>query len=78
MDTIEINCVQVDNRTINEPTEIANEFNDHFTTIAQKIEQKLTKPKFNYSEYLRNLKEQSLFINPTNAEEVLSEIKNLN
>ena len=65
-------------RTINEPTKMDNEFNDHFTTIAQIIEQKLIKPKFNYFKYLRNTNEQSVFINPRNAEEVLSEIKNLN
>ena len=37
----EFNYIQVASKTINEPTEIANELNDHFTTIAQRIEQKL-------------------------------------
>ena len=50
----------------------------YFTAIAQKIEQKLTKSKFNYSKYLRNPNEQSFFIYPTKVEEVLSEIKNVN
>ena len=68
---------EVDNRTINEPTEIVNEFNDHFAAIAQKIVQTLIKTKFNNSTYLRNLIQQSLVINPTNAKEVLFDTKNL-
>ena len=73
----EINCIQVDNRSTKEPTKIANEFYDHLTTVVKKIEQKLIKPKFNFFKHLKNPNEQSFFINPTNAEEVLYEIKNL-
>ena len=72
-----INCIQVDNRSINEPTEVANAFNDHLTTIVEKIEQKLIKPKFNFFKHLKNPNEQSFFTNPTNAEEVHYRIKNL-
>ena len=44
----EINCIKVDNRSTKEPTEIANEFYDHLTTVVKKIEQKLIEPKFNF------------------------------
>ena len=75
--TKEISCIQVGNKTINNPTEIANSFNDHFTSIAEKIEDNLAKFKFNYSRYLSNPKEYCFFIKPTNAEEVLHEITKL-
>ena len=70
----EINCIQVGNKTINNPIKIANNFNNHFTSIAEKIEDNLVKSKFNYSKYLSNPNEYSFFINPTNPEEVLCEI----
>ena len=72
----ELNCIQIGNKTINNPTKIANNFNNHFTSIAEKIEDNLVKPKFNYSKYLSNPNEYS-FIKPANAEEVLCEITKL-
>ena len=73
----EISCIQVGNKTINNPIEIANSFNNHFTSIAEKIEDNLVKLKFNSSRYLSNPNEYSVFIKPTNAEEVLHEITKL-
>ena len=73
----EINCIQIGNKTINNPTKIANNFNNHFTSIAEKIEDNLVKSKFNYSKYLSNPNEYSFFMKPTNAEEVLCEITKL-
>ena len=70
----EINCIQVGNKTINNLTKNANNFNNHFTSIAEKIEDNLVKSKFNYSKYLSNPNEYSFFIKPTNAEDVLCEI----
>ena len=73
----EINCIQIGNKTINNPTKIANNFNNHFTSIAEKIEDNLVKSKFNYSKYLSNPNEYSFLIKPANAEEVLCEITKL-
>ena len=73
----EINCIQISNKTINNPTKIANNFNIHFTSIAEKIKDNLVKSKFNYSKYLHNPNEYSFFMKPTNAEEVLCEITKL-
>ena len=64
----EINCIQIGNKTINNPTKIANNFNNHFTSIAEKIEDNLVKSKFNYSKYLSNPNEYSFFMKPTKAE----------
>ena len=73
----EINCIQVGNKTINNPTKLANNFNNHFTSIAEKIEGNLVKSKFNYSKYLSNPNKYSFFIKPTNAEEFIFEITQL-
>ena len=56
---------------MNNPIKIANSFNNHFTSIAEKIEHNLVKSKFNYSKYLSNPNEYSFFKKPTNAEEVI-------
>ena len=71
-----INCIQIGRTTISNSSDIANEFNRHFTSVAKQIEEKLIKPK-HYSKYLRNPNSYFFFIDPTNNEEVLSEIKNL-
>ena len=73
----EINCIQVVNKTINNPIKIANNFNNHFISIAEKIEENLVKSKLNYSKYLSKLSKYSFFIKATNAEEVLCEITKL-
>ena len=70
----EINCIQVGNKTINNPIKIANNFNNHFTSIA---EDNLVKPKFNYCKYLSNPNKNSFYIKPTNTEEVLCKITEL-
>ena len=50
---IKFNNIKFDNRTINKPTDIANAFNEHFTTIVKKIKQKLIKTKFTlYKKYI--------------------------
>ena len=72
-----INCIQIGRTTISNSSDIANEFNRHFTSIAKQIEEKLIKPKHHYSKYLKKPNSNSFFIAPTNNEEVLSEIKNL-
>ena len=72
-----INCIQIGRTTISNSSDITNEFNGHFTSVAKQIEQKLTKPKHHYSKYLKNPSSNSFFIAPTNNEEVLPEIKNL-
>ena len=72
-----INCIQIGRTTIFNSSDIANEFNRHFTSVAKQIEEKLIKPKHHYSKYLKSPNSNSFFIVPTKNEEVLSEIKNL-
>ena len=56
---------------------MANNFNNHFTSIVEEIEVNLVKSEFNYSKDLSNPNECSFFIKPTNAEDVLCEITKL-
>ena len=60
------------NMTANSPKEIAEEFNNHFTSIAKNIETKLIKPNCDFSKFLKNPNKDSFFITPTNKEEVAS------
>ena len=72
-----INCIQIRRTTISNSSDIANEFNRHFTLVAKQMEEKLIKPKHHYFKYLKNPNSNSFFIAPTNNKEVLFEIKNL-
>ena len=47
-----INSIQVNGRGITDPPIIANEFNNHFTTIDKQIEAKLSTPHLHFSNYL--------------------------
>ena len=73
----EVNCIQVSNKTVNDPSKIAKEFNNHFTSIAKKLEEKLIKPKSDFSQYLKDPNQQSFFIAAAESSEILSEIKSL-
>ena len=71
-----INYIQNgNNMTVKSPKEIAEEFNNHFTSIAKNIEKTLIKPNFDFSKFLKNSNKDSFFITPTNKEEVASIIK---
>ena len=71
-----INYIQNgNNMTVKSPKEIAEEFNNHFTSIAKNIEKKLIKPNFDFSKFLKNSNKDSFFITLTNKEEVASIIK---
>ena len=72
-----INCIQSGRSSTSNSSDIPNEFNRHFTSVAKQIEEKLIKPKHHYFKYLKNPNSNSFFIATTNNEEVLSKIKNL-
>ena len=61
----ETNCIQVNNKTRNDSSKTANEFNKYFSSMTKKVEEKLIKPKSNFSQYLNKPYQQSLFINAT-------------
>ena len=66
---------QFNNTTITDSKLIANLFNNHFTSIAQNMEQKIITSKSKYSDYLKNPCQKTFFLIPLNEQEVLQTIK---
>ena len=64
-----INCIQSGRSSTSNSSDIPNEFNRHFTSVAKQIEEKLIKPKHHYFKYLKNPNSNSFFIATTNNEE---------
>ena len=61
-----INSIQVNGTDITDPAIIANEFNNHFTTIAKQIEAKLIALNLHFSSYLSEPVEETLTFAATN------------
>ena len=72
-----VTSLQFNNTRIIDSKSGANIFNNHFTSIAKNMEQKLIAPKSKYTDYLKNLWQQTFFLTPTNEQEVLKTIKQL-
>ena len=66
-------CIQNgNNMTVNSSKEIAEELDNHFTSITKNIEKKPIKPNCDFSKFLKNSNKDFFFITPTNKEEVAS------
>ena len=61
--------------TVNSFKEIAEELNNHFTSIAKNIGKKLIKPSCDFPKFLKNLNKDSFFISRTNKKKVAFIIK---
>ena len=59
------------------PFEMANQFNNHFSTISSKIDQKIIETKRKFQAYLANLNSKTFPLYPTTPTEVRDYIKNL-
>ena len=73
-----ISSIQVNGRDITDPAIIANEFNNHFTTIAKQIVEKLITPNLHFSNCLSEPVEETLTLRPLDKLEVTSIINSLN
>ena len=69
----EINCLQVNNKTITDIKDIANEFNIHFTTLLKKWKKINQSTIWIYT--LPTTTKLRFILDPTTKEEVQSEIK---
>lgn len=56
----------INNNLVTDPTQVANRFNKHFTTIANKLQEKIHNSGQDFTKYLQNRNEQSIFIYSTN------------
>ena len=68
----DITSIQICNKTFKKTS------NKHFPSIAKQIEEKLAQPKDKYYKYLKNPNINSFFVSPTNSDEMLSVMKELN
>ena len=74
----EPSCIRINNNIITEPKEIANNFNNYFANIGQNLQSKIYQKDLNYKEYLTQENDYSFFIKPTDKEEIINIINNIN
>jgi hypothetical protein len=67
-----IEKIIINDRSINNPPQIAQAFNDYFSTIGQTLFQALPPHTNDYHDYLHSPPASSLFLTPTTPEELLS------
>ena len=75
-------CIEIDNNgttlNITKPTEIAEEFNKHYSNVADKIlNNRKYQGKHHFSKYLKNPNSKSFMISPTSNNEIISIISNM-
>ena len=71
-------CLNIDGNIISNPYEVSNKLNTFYTTVAQKLVNKLPSSKISFKQYLRNPIQKTFFMSPTNPSEVEILINNLN
>ena len=64
--------------TITNPCEIANVFNNYFASVAETAKQNINYSHKHFSEYLKHQCNNSIFIQPTDSEEIANIISSLN
>ena len=60
-----------------EPVDVADEFNNYFSTIASKLQDKITHSGKDFSFYLKNFNNNNFFISPTDKNEIANIISNI-
>ena len=68
----------IDNDLLTDTVEVAEHFNDHFTTIADKLQEKIYNSGQNFRNYLDKRNDNTMFIYQTDAIEVSKIISSLN
>ena len=64
--------------TIANPYDIANTFNNHFASIAETMKESIKHSHKHFSDYLSNETSSSIFLQPTDKEEITNIISFLN
>lgn len=70
-------CINENGITITNTEAIANKFNEFFTSIADEVRSKIYSTKATPDQYLKHKRPGSFFFIPTNKDEILDIIKNL-
>ena len=71
------NSILFKNKLLSKPKEVANTFNDYFSSIATELQSKIHNNNKNFKDFLGTPNPHSFFINPTNFLEVSNEIDDL-
>ena len=69
--------IMLEEKLINDPKIIANEFNTYFSNIAEKLQEKCHDFGQDYTSYIQNENVNSFFIFPTNENEIFKILKSL-
>ena len=70
-------CILNNGFSITDPTQIANSFNDYFSSIGQTLQSKIYSSHTHFSKYLKYPNIHSFFVFPTDKIEVMNLISNL-
>ena len=63
-------AIIVDDNTITDPTEIAQNFNNFFTSIGPNLQKKIPPTKKNFTDYLKKPNSENFIIAPTTSDEI--------
>ena len=72
------NSIMVNNALISDPNKVADTFNEHFSSIATHLQNRIHHHGKAFTAYLKDPNENSFFIIPTNPLEVINQINGLN
>lgn len=70
-----IDKLKIENETITEPQKIADEFNNFYSDLGERLANKINEPKY-FKENIPNL-EKSMYLTPINYHEIIAAIKSL-
>ena len=72
------NSLLVNNKLVSEPKEVAETFNEYFSSIAEKLQKKIKHAPKHFSSFLKNPNPYNFFIMPANITQVINTINELN
>ena len=73
-----LSCLNINNNLVTDPSVIATSFNEYFSTIADNIRKDIPPSSKHFSSFLKNPVPNSLFLFPTDDNEVLQCLSSLN
>jgi hypothetical protein len=66
--------LMIENKLINDPTEVANEFNNYFSNVAKKLQTKIISQGQDFRKYLKHGSNKTFYISPTEKNEIIDMI----
>ena len=72
-----VSAIISDDNTITDPVEIAQNFNNFFTSIGTNLQKKIPPTKKNFTDYLKKPNSENFTIAPTTSDEISDLIHNL-